>query len=39
MAHPDRIDEILRAGAEKARPVARTHLEQVREVLGYGKIV
>lgn len=39
MAHPDRIDEILRAGAEKARPVARAHLEEVREVLGYGKIL
>ena len=38
MAHPERIDEILHAGAEKARPVARAHMEQVREVLGYGKI-
>ena len=38
MANPTRIDEILHAGAEKARPVARAHLEQIREVLGYGKI-
>ena len=38
MAHPEQIDEILHAGAEKARPVARAHLEQIREVLGYGKI-
>ena len=37
MAHPDRIDEILHAGAEKARPIAREHMDMVREVLGYGK--
>ncbi|MCK9183158.1 MAG: tryptophan--tRNA ligase [Fibrobacteraceae bacterium] len=39
MAHPERIDEILCAGAEKARPVAKARLEQVREVIGVGKIV
>lgn len=37
MAHPERIDEILHAGAEKARPIAREHMDCIRELLGVGK--
>ena len=37
MAHPEKIDRILRAGAEKARPIARENMDRIREILGVGK--
>jgi tryptophanyl-tRNA synthetase len=37
MAHPEKIDTILKAGAEKARPIARANMDRIRAVLGVGK--
>jgi tryptophanyl-tRNA synthetase len=34
MAHPDRIEEILRAGAQKARRLAVPFMERLREAVG-----
>ncbi len=33
-AHPGRVDEILRAGAERVRPLAQETMERVREAIG-----
>jgi len=37
MENPDRIDQLLKQGAEKARPTAVAVLNRLREALGYGK--
>lgn len=37
MEHPVRIDQLLKQGAEKARPTAMTVLNRLRDALGYGK--
>ena len=37
MANPEKIDEILTIGAEKARAVAKEVLARVRSKIGYGK--
>jgi tryptophanyl-tRNA synthetase len=34
MANPDRIDEILAAGAERIRPIAEATMKEVREKMG-----
>lgn len=34
MAHPDRIEEVLQAGAQKARHIAVPFMEQLREAVG-----
>ena len=34
MANPDRIDTILRDGAERARPIAEATMAEVRERMG-----
>lgn len=36
MAHPEEIERHLKAGAEKARPVAKKVLSELRTALGYG---
>jgi tryptophanyl-tRNA synthetase len=36
MAHPQRIDDILEAGAERVRPLAEELLEDVRRAIGRG---
>jgi hypothetical protein len=35
MADPSAVYEVLRAGAEQARPVAQATLKRVREALGF----
>src|SRR5699024_6126691 len=37
MAHPDDIEDILRAGAAKARTIATPLLETLREAVGLGR--
>lgn len=37
MENPERIDQLLKQGAEKARPTAMTVLNRLRDALGYGK--
>jgi tryptophanyl-tRNA synthetase len=37
MENPRQIDQLLKQGAEKARPTAVTVLNRLREALGYGK--
>ncbi|MCF8256989.1 MAG: tryptophan--tRNA ligase [Flavobacteriales bacterium] len=37
MENPDRIEQLLKQGAEKARPTAYATLERLREALGYGR--
>ena len=37
-AHPQRVVEILAAGAERARPVARATLDEVKELTGLGRL-
>jgi tryptophanyl-tRNA synthetase len=37
-AHPQRVIETLEAGAAKARPVARATLDEVKELVGLGKL-
>ncbi|HET6906894.1 MAG TPA: tryptophan--tRNA ligase [Rhodanobacteraceae bacterium] len=39
MAHPGEIEEILRAGAAKARAIATPFLQQLREAVGLGSLV
>ncbi|WP_298015204.1 tryptophan--tRNA ligase [uncultured Castellaniella sp.] len=34
MAHPERVEDILRAGAEKARRIAMPFMDQLREAVG-----
>ena len=37
-AHPDRLKEVLAAGAEKARAVAQKTLDEVKALVGLGKL-
>jgi len=37
-AHPERLTELLAAGADRARPVARATLEEVKALTGLGKL-
>src|SRR5262249_32875764 len=39
MAHPERIDEVLEAGAARVRPLAESLLEDVRRAIGRGGTV
>jgi tryptophanyl-tRNA synthetase len=34
MAHPDRVQEILAAGAERIRPIAEATMDEVRHKMG-----
>ena len=34
MAEPDRVDEILAAGADRIRPIAEATMAEVREKMG-----
>ena len=37
-AHPEKVLALLHAGADKARPVARAVLDEVKELVGLGKL-
>lgn len=38
LAHPERLDEILAAGAARVRPISQQTLDDAREAMGLGKL-